>query len=254
MKKMAVIFILFFLLPVNSIYAYDDERTHRQLTQKAIDSPSLTSYLRDQIGFRDGTSSIIGNKTIGWWLREGAYLEDSPPCRASNHFHNPLKPWDQGFMDDDNTLLGGLIRQHCNSDGWPYSDRKSNLTWGTGYLSPNGSPIDRSRQEMGWDHARKYYYSALTSLSKSDRETSFVKTFQALGQVLHLMQDMAVPAHVRNDFTAHLVFQGFEGINPINWVSNAYEYYVKNQCSSCKHEPTDLSWIHKSEGDGFLGY
>ena len=46
-----------------------------------------------------------------------------------------------------------------------------------------------------------------------------------------MVQDLAVPAHVRNDFTAHLVFQGFEGINPINWLSNPYEYFVKNNAA-----------------------
>jgi hypothetical protein len=84
---------------------------------------------------------------------------------------------------------------------------------------------------MGWDHARQYYYSALTSLSKSGQESYFVKTFQGLGQVLHLLQDMAVPAHVRNDFTSHLAFQGIESLNPITWLSNGYEYYVKNHAT-----------------------
>jgi hypothetical protein len=53
---------------------------------------------------------------------------------------------------------------------------------------------------MGWDNARKYFYSALTSPGKAIREDSYAKTFQAVGQVMHLLQDMAVPAHVRNDF------------------------------------------------------
>ena len=231
MKKITVFFILYYLFFAGVIYAYDDERTHRQLTQRSLDAANLSSYLRSQIKFNDGTSSMVGGRTIGWWLREGSYLEDNPTCRACNHFHNPLKPWDQAFMTDDSTFIGGLVRQHCNLQGWLYSDRKSNLTWGTGFQSPNGSPINRLRQEMGWDHARQYYYSALTALSLVEKENYFVKTFQALGQVLHLLQDLAVPAHVRNDFTSHLVFQGFESINPVTWLSNSYEYYVKNNAA-----------------------
>ena len=212
-------------------FSYDDERTHRQLTQRTTDASTFSSILKNHLGFPNGASSILNDRTIGWWLREGSYIEDTPTCRASNHFHNPLKPWDQAFMTDDNTPLGFLIRQYCNLDGWPYSDRKSALSWGTGYLSPSGPPINRARQEMGWDHARKYYYAALTSLSKSDQDASFVKAFQALGQVLHLLQDMTVPAHVRNDFTSHLIFQGFESISPVTWLSNPYEYYVKNHAA-----------------------
>jgi hypothetical protein len=119
-------------------------------------------------------------------------------CRASNHFHNPLKSWDQSYMSD----APWFINAYCSS----WQPIYSNITWATGYLSPDGSTVTRPRQWMGWGDARDYYYWALTATSGTDRETYFAKTFQALGQVSHLLQDMAVPAHVRNDFTSHLFF------------------------------------------------
>jgi hypothetical protein len=61
----------------------------------------------------------------------------------------------------------------------------------------------RDRQDMGWDNARNYFYSALTEIDPLKRDDNYVKTFRSVGQVLHLLQDMAVPAHVRNDFQSH---------------------------------------------------
>jgi hypothetical protein len=45
---------------------------------------------------------------------------------------------------------------------------------------------------------------------------------------MHLLQDMAVPAHVRNDFLSHMIFAGISISWPINWFLNPFETYVKN--------------------------
>jgi len=49
------------------------------------------------------------------------------------------------------------------------------------------------------------------------RESAFANTFWTMGHVLHLLQDMGVPAHTRNDFASHLM----------NGMRQPYEYYVK---------------------------
>ncbi|NWF93875.1 MAG: hypothetical protein HXY46_13245 [Syntrophaceae bacterium] len=92
MKKLTIVVFLSFLYLANIGFGYDDERTHRKLTERAVDLSSLSSYLKNNLGFREGSSLIINGRTISWWLSEGAYLEDHPICRASNHFHNPLDP------------------------------------------------------------------------------------------------------------------------------------------------------------------
>jgi hypothetical protein len=45
--------------------------------------------------------------------------------------------------------------------------------------------------------ARTYYCRGLTDPDPHDREVNLAKTFRALGQVIHLIQDMAQPQHVR---------------------------------------------------------
>ena len=49
---------------------------------------------------------------------------------------------------------------------------------------------------------------------------------------MHLLQDMAVPAHVRNDFLSHLEVNNYSLDESMqNWFNNAYELYVKNHPS-----------------------
>jgi hypothetical protein len=57
-------------------------------------------------------------------------------------------------------------------------------------------------QEFSYRNAREHFYKALTSPLLSDREENWGKLFQTLGQIIHHLQDMAQPQHVRND--AHL--------------------------------------------------
>ncbi|MBI5748931.1 MAG: hypothetical protein HZA00_07375 [Nitrospinae bacterium] len=184
-----ILFVWIYIYLTAYAVAYDDEKTHPEITEKSTRASNLNDYLINNLGFSEGLEKSFNynneNLTILKWLRKGSTDEDSPMCRASNHFHNPLFPWDQSYMSDDTTILGALIRNYCNLTGWPYSDRKSLVTWGTGYLSPSpdGTKISMSNQEWGWGNARSYYYLALTSILNTDRETNFSKTFQAVGQV-----------------------------------------------------------------------
>jgi hypothetical protein len=45
---------------------------------------------------------------------------------------------------------------------------------------------------------RAYFYQALTATTKTSA-TALASTFRAVGQVMHLVEDASVPAHVRND-------------------------------------------------------
>src|SRR5207245_9304306 len=50
--------------------------------------------------------------------------------------------------------------------------------------------------------ARGHFLAGLTSGSPTDRNEELGLMFQSLGQVIHLIQDVSQPQHVRND--AHL--------------------------------------------------
>jgi hypothetical protein len=238
-RKFVFSIILLLILLCNDLPAYENKLTHPDMTQIAAEYSHLNNYLVDNIGLNNGLKTRIpsnGTNSILDLLRKGSTDEDIPICRSSNHFHNPLKSWDQSYMSD----APWFINEYCSS----WQPIYSNITWGTGYLSPVGTKFTRPRQWMGWGDARDYYYWALTATSNTYRETYLASTFQALGQVSHLLQDMAVPAHVRNDFTSHLSFIGFISWNPIDWFGSLYEDYVKNNpgiVASASPKPISLT-------------
>jgi len=65
-----------------------------------------------------------------------------------------------------------------------------------------------------WEDVRAYYYAALTSRDPLFREQYFSETFRGVGQLMHLVEDMSVPDHVRDD--TH-VFWTYE-----KWVLNNF--------------------------------
>jgi hypothetical protein len=135
-------------------------------------------------------------------------MEDTPNCRASNHFHNPLKAWADAGLTDTQWGLQEGVYQHCRD--WsnridPASGKPKfygNLTWATGRTAPGDVMIPQAAEgEMPftWDMARSSYYGWLTGGDATIRRLQGAEALYTLGHVLHLLEDMGVPAHVRNE-------------------------------------------------------
>ena len=126
---------------------------------------------------------------------------------------------------------------------FPPSSIESNVTWATGFKNRDSIYSESAVAEdnmWDWQSARSYFYTYLTGLSpqtgqsiasdQMTREFYFAKSLRALGQVAHLVQDMAVPAHVRNDFS-----QGHTRYLPNHdatidirkWFGNLFEDHVR---------------------------
>jgi hypothetical protein len=198
------------------------------------------NYFEENLLFKDGLSTIVRGKPILQWIEYGAEMEDQPMCRASNHFHNPYLPWTESGLTDTVTTVNG----YCSAAGlgqYSPSQITSNVTWATGFGSKDAAELTISVAERNfwdWESARRYYYAFLTGL---DLETNTViapgevmqllsstQAFQALGQIMHLLQDTAVPAHVRNDFSqGHLMYRTEQEGMPWTWIGNGFEQYVK---------------------------
>ena len=247
MRKSCFLFIIAAALISGNVSAFDNEVTHPDLTDRAIRSSKLSDYLKDTLNLPKGAETIVEDLTLEEWIERGSTLEDEPPCRASNHFHNPLEPWTESYMSDQ----PWFINLWCSGGEYPPGNIKSDVHWATGYTAPapDGTKVDTGNQ-WDWDHAREYYYSYLTgkdfqgnpvATTKDQRQKYFSKCFQSLGQVLHLIQDMAVPAHVRNDFRSHLDWVGITPgtlFHPTKWFGDKFEYFV------AKHD----EWITGSSG------
>jgi hypothetical protein len=161
--------------------------THRMLNTIAIKQVidegggwgfRLDQYLNYPLGFKISDASWGRNSDITWrmvqeWIKEGGATEDDSP-RYVNHFHDPLKPWDQAGI----RILG-------------YPFFSSSVVW---------AQMEKGEQEYSWHDARAYYYQALSGTTPAQRLGPFQKTFRALGQIMHLVEDAAVPDHTRNDY------------------------------------------------------
>ena len=179
--------------------AFDEVDTHPRLTQVSALQSLLDNTLRTDVGILDGVQARLRGSggetaTVLQWLRIGGASEDFPMCRASNHFHNPLKPFTSSRVTDE-----PLIDVFCPD----FQPVRSNVVWGTGFVSPTERG-PATENPFDWDASRRAYWDALTLALPPDREAALARTFETLGHVMHVVQDLAVPAHVRNDFRAHL--------------------------------------------------
>jgi hypothetical protein len=178
-----IILLLIFVLQSFNTYAYDNEIVHQLINESAAMQSVNFSSTMNQLGFKGALPSeiielnIVNNRTIKYWLREGAKLEDVPNCRSKYHFHDPTKSFDAAGLSN------AAINTVCTN--W---SNYSSVKW-----------AQHQNNEWSWQKARNYFYLALTSTTNTDRETNFAKTFQAVGQVMHLLADASVPEHTRND-------------------------------------------------------
>jgi hypothetical protein len=111
-------------------------------------------------------------------IAEGSELEDTiwyP--RPLNHFFDPI--------NHRGLTVGFLIG--TESPKWALE-----LNVANNYFPLTG-------QDFSFSDARKYFLQALTGQAEQERDKYWGLTFQTLGHVIHHIQDMAQPQHVRNE-------------------------------------------------------
>ncbi len=206
-------FGVLFLLGASDALPHENKKIHPALTKAAWDALPQTrrDSIYDQFGTYDtvplfltrkveiieGKSNNVSDRfTIVNWLQQGSIEEDMPDRRCLAHFYNPLADRDGKYgraLSDPIPVTGDAKR---DSQDWAMK--------GEGFSPPaimfKGT---QGENEESWKNARDYYYTALTAPSKDDREKYTAHTFYALGKIVHLLQDLSQPEHVRND--AHMI-------------------------------------------------
>ena len=164
--------------------------THRRMSQEAANESILTEQLSllDLVSLQDPVVFLPaagGVKRGIEWILFGAEVEDdffpelgSPALRFRNHFYNPLTDLGLDFSP------GFLCSVFGTQDGEP------SLEWGL---------VDSSGQDYSFPDARTYFLKALTEAAEVDREQNVALLLRTLGQLIHLIQDLAQPQHTRND-------------------------------------------------------
>ncbi|AKM84053.1 TPA: hypothetical protein DCZ46_01850 [Candidatus Campbellbacteria bacterium] len=148
------------MLPVFS-YAYSDKTTHPALTNETIDIFNHY-YPESKLGGSDREKIITGSEK-----------EDSPIYRPLNHFYDPV-------------YNVGLLNVNLSAKNWSQNTRaQAGLNIASVGIIKN---YFSANSDYSWDRAVYEY-------AWGDKQ----RGLESLGHILHLIQDMSVPPHVRND-------------------------------------------------------
>ena len=183
-RSVLVASVLVFAASVGPAIAWDQGTTHRDLSKIAANNSVLDSGYLSVLGIKDGFDAKLtwsGGQlgpvqAVEDWIQEGAQYEDGVSIlfdqRYRNHFHNPLEPWPSAGLNDD--LVTG----------------QSALLW---------AQNAQNNPSWSWPGVRLIYYLALITTVKADRDAYLAQMFAGIGHLIHLIQDMSQPSHVRND-------------------------------------------------------
>ena len=146
------------------------------------------------------------------WLDRGAILEDDLGWSGATHL--ATDPHCQAYSNINLDIIRSLNHFY---DPWldkplVYPITKKAVDWALGYQDSfaNTPTLEVRSGNFSYADATEYYYQALTyqgstvftvNNSEEDSQTRFIYwslTFRALGQVVHLLEDMGQPQHTRN--------------------------------------------------------
>jgi hypothetical protein len=197
---------------------------------------------------RASCANQLSRQTVLRLLRLGAYAEDNPNPRARHHFHDPERAHtppagshgldnnrfavdafladaitsffrggdSQAFLGYLGSLYPGLVGPGTSAPasfdltGLSAPNRALNVALGS--TNPSG---ESPRNLFALPDGERYLYRALTSEFPDQREGFLALHFLAVGHVLHLLEDMSSPPHLRNDFIEEHVYQLLNGLEPV---------------------------------------
>lgn len=209
-KLFTLVLIGMFLGVSGNLLAWEAEFTHTCLTIDGLQLTDAHNYLHAWLDVEDGLNAeltlsdtagafvedLVGRgmdlkantRTALEWAEEGSRLEDAKlyHTRRQRHFHDPTRD-------------AGLDNRTDYPDWWgattlpPSFDLigESAFYWATTGKSRTGYTKDNVAT---WNETRGKFYDALAGSEQSVREQSLAEMFLALGHVLHLLEDMGVPA------------------------------------------------------------
>lgn len=204
------------LLPTSSL-SYT-ELIHEELTSRSFNQSSLTDEdfvegrgLSLSTEYSDSECSGVIIEVIAC----GSISEDGG-FRSIHHFFDPQNAGIAG---------SNAHATSASSANWALEDM----------LTFNGStPANIGAQDYSYRDARTYHYEALTASSGASARQKYAKALKALGHVIHHIQDMAQPQHVRDDLHCNLplcsALEGAAGI-PGLYDPSFYEGYTDRQLS-----------------------
>jgi hypothetical protein len=232
--------LLSLLWMTRPVAAYDTA-THVGLTERAAQASDLATLLSDHWGCPLGTDEPLGPLAEPWrgralrldpdggvvpderdpqsrqsalaLLLAGAALEGSPAARTRNHYYDPNTR--RGLV-----VRGTLLRMFFSLFG----DREIGGSLGDGVAAPDWAVA------QGNDLALSATLDALersaSAATPDERKRALGRALVGIGALMHLVEDMAAPAHVRDDFDGAMTRVPGSSV----WDRRSpYEYYVERR-------------------------
>ncbi|EKD55695.1 MAG: Membrane metalloendopeptidase, partial [uncultured bacterium] len=209
MKKIffALLVVTIIFMNTQIVQAWDPKTNHRLINAEAFEKfkniYNSTDKYNDanvlsttQYTYKNLLMSIVTKDTnkISSLLSDGGKREDNDP-RYLNHFYIPMEtqPFIEALMPND---LWNL------STGKPLTD----LYIEGVYTNANAKDWALKKTIPGFDNPQSFYKALIhyknsmeTLPATGPTDKILEDSFTSLGMVMHLLADMTVPAHVRND-------------------------------------------------------
>ena len=180
---MCIIFVGLFCASQN-VLAYDNSVTHPALTREII--KYYNNYFNQNISVND--MEAIAGGSIG---------EDEPGVRTLNHFYDPINK--RGLNSSHAGLIspiyGFLMPFSKSAKEWANNSFAQANFLGEFYANSALNPYAKLTKNAIDIQTTYTWDKAIYKYIIGDKRAAF----ESLGHVLHLLEDMAVPAHTRND-------------------------------------------------------
>lgn len=219
---------------------------------------------------------IVRIKSLKQWIEEGGFSADEPEApMALRHFYNPfvkvndkwIIPADgdgEHYLTDEHWILRfqKWIKKKIPIIPWDpiENPRIDAVQWAKG---EQGIPVDTHYmwQIYSWPDAKRYFkYAVEQSWSEPDYDNEFYgKAWRAVGETMHLVEDMALPSHVRNDGHFYYTIGGTTLFDPdpleqkVTKREEVGQYYSDNWSDNISYDqtPTKLmkdlaAWTNKN--------
>ena len=143
--KIFILLLTLFLLCDSEVFSYDNVIVHRAINETSSMQSINIARVLNGLGFRNNIDASVWGQKVYAWIRAGGKAEDEPDYRTTNHFHDPLRPWNAaGFKG---SWLGS-----------------SSLLW----AQNQKVYAAMGRVDASWPRARNIFYEALTSRDKAN--------------------------------------------------------------------------------------
>lgn len=182
---------------------------------------------------------IKKQKNIKDWIIGGGYSADEPEGpSALVHFYDPMAPEGKRYLTDQQAVVLFLKYMKTSLNDNPTTDARD---WGLKDLSNNLEAYGSNFvQEYSYDDAKKNLLKALAS--RENGNEYYGRAWRGVGETLHMISDMTVPAHVRNDGHAEKLGDSDPYESTTNW--EHVNKYAGNSPASLQYRQSINGLMH----------